>query len=87
MAVVVVVSGGLEPSRHAIFLALPADIFFLLLFCFFRRFSRIVLCYRVSTGHLSRSSRQPTDSGLGASETRVISSTVAKGPGPAGEGP
>lgn len=82
---VVVVGGGLKLSRHAISLALPVDISL----CFGSSVASLVL-YRViasrqGTSHVAAVRQQTVVSG--ASETRVISSTVAKGPEPAGEGP
>jgi predicted phosphoribosyltransferase len=83
--VVVVVGGGPKLSRHAIPLALPVDVS--------RRFgsslasfvSCRVIAPRQGTSHVAAVSQQTVVSGV--SETRVISSTVAKGPEPAGEGP
>jgi hypothetical protein len=81
---VVVVGGGLKLSRHAISLALRVDVS--------RRFGSVasfvscrVIASRQGTSHVAAVSQQTVVSGV--SETRVISSTVAKGPEPAGEGP
>lgn len=84
--------GGLKIGRHAISvgcklssLSVSGDIIFPLRPSY--RFLESGLI-ETAAGRLSQSSRQPADGGLGdPAETKVLSETVAKGPGPAGEGP